>query len=217
MIDSNNCGLWLTYGLKIINDSPDHKAQFDSIRDVFAKGLETYQKLRESTAEHKLRPALAWMGQLGLVKRSGQVYRITDAGRVIMTIHQEFQRDGYDAYRKGAGATILKSLATPGQSISRKLTDGIFEKSIREGVRLIKTHLGTPVEIPLLRDICSIELLKTGYEINDVDFDRMLLKLVRDKYYQYFLLQPRERNVQYPFPGIIAPRGSYFYVDTRAT
>jgi hypothetical protein len=217
MIDSNNRGLWPFTSVLRSLEARQGPTEFETIKLAFTENLEKRGvSFGPQTVVHKLQPVLNWAADLGLVEREKRNYRITSGGKVIAGLHEKFAESGYGAFRKEAGTKISEALPhlVLGTTEARETSERVFEESIKEGVKWIRTRIKVmrPIAIPLLRNVCCTRLLAQGNAINDLEFDNSLLQLSKRHYHKYTLMLSRQ-SMDYPCAGIKAPRGSFYYFD----
>jgi len=219
MIDSHNHGLWLTSILdSIAQEHGQTPVTTKRIVQCFIDNLgrHTTVRIKTATASHKVQQMLAWTATIGLVRNGPDGFFLSEEGNVAASLHERLLAEGYDAYRRKAGPIIAKVAILMEPALRRKgpLSEKMFEKSIKNTVSLIRGKLGSgrPVSIPSLRTVGCVQLLARGYEISDEEFDNRLIALTNKLFYKYSLQRSREPR-QYPFPGVKAPRGSFYYFD----
>jgi hypothetical protein len=220
MIDSNNCGLWITSTLRSIELEASHEmkdwAELDDIKRHFSDILWVHAHTRPKgeALSHKVDPVLGWANGIKLTMENDHRYRLTPVGREVASFHARFLERGYQAYREQGGTMVSQalSLATRRSAVSRKL----FEESLRTATTQLKATSRKPVDIPSLRTVCCCSLLQNGYLINDEEFDERLKDLCGRLYYKYSLLRASKSSIGYPFPGIHSG-GSFYYFDIATT
>jgi len=221
MIDSNNCGLWLTSVLRCIDKAKEQgrqgRANLETIKQLFADKLVEHgeRRLVGNALSHKVEPILGWARDIDLVEEDKHAYRLTDAGRVIASMHERFLARGYEAFRQEGGAWIADALSNLGIKKARqaaKISEQLFESLLAIATKRLRTISRRPIDIPSLRTVCCCMLLQQGVGINDEQFDGELVHLCNRYYYKYVLLKASRSMLTYPFQGIYSG-GSFYFFD----
>ena len=213
MIDSHNCGLWITFVLGLAEDESVEKK---TIVESFRKRMESLEIRMKGSAEHKVQLAISWSVALGLLAEERTKYKLTAAGKAVAKLHDSFLDHGVQAYREKAAAIVLEALKLIGLEIEESLEpNGGF--GIEEVLVAVESKLRNspdwPVDLPQLRAICCTRSLLRGVPLSDAEFDRSLLDLSTEMYYKYQLLRSSKATTPYPYQGIEDSKGSFYYLD----